>query len=132
MNLIKEMQDDPQWDANAAFTWDRYWTYLANPKVYATTFNIVSFVKKTGTPVDIYNIDQQGKLVKVFSEAGNPHKETMSVVFSAKHSSPRRRVPRSAVPALAVGKAVKMHPRRQGLVSQVVQMLARWVQMTTS
>lgn len=60
MNVANEIKDDPQWDQTLPFSWDRYWKYIAREKVFATNFNVVSFVAKTGRSVEIYKMGEQG------------------------------------------------------------------------
>jgi hypothetical protein len=70
MQVANEMKDDPQWDTSRPFSWDRYFEYQKNPRVYATHFNIETCAMKTGTPVEIYKTDASGDFQRIFTELG--------------------------------------------------------------
>ena len=68
--VMKEMEDDPQWRQDIAFTWDSYFRYVEDPKVFATSTLIIAYVEETGRTVIVYQKTAGGDYEQVWEEPG--------------------------------------------------------------
>ena len=53
--LRVETADDPSWEHNGPWNWEKYFDYAKRQGTYATFFNIHGFVHMTGIGVDVYS-----------------------------------------------------------------------------